>query len=794
MKLIFTIIFGLTFSCFSFANHPKIDSLKTKLAETKVDSIKVNLYNKIASEFIKVNYDSILPYAQKASNLSSKINFPVGKALALKNQSIYYFYAGNQVESINRMQASVNLLIEIDNDLELAKTYQSFGILFKNQGESTKALEKFELAVDLFQKAGNLKGQVDNLINCGNVYQNQAQLDKALDYFDQAKTINKDLNDLNLEASILSGEGLIAEKQGNFDMAIQKLEACAILFEELEDTRNVLGTYNNLANISRKQGNYLNAVQNFEKALALAEEMNNPRLQAIILNNLANIYLDINDDDRAASLYRKAISITKNIDKSTYASLLSNLAIIQTRQKQYKEALKSLDSSLAIYNEQGNQSYLANTLFHIADNHFQLNNVSKAKQYYYDAKRAAEMMGDKYTSLFIYQGLAEIHLNQKELDSAFYYSNKAFIYAKENEVLPEASSASELLYRIYKAKGNYTKALELLETHTKLNDSLFDQEKSKALGKLEAELEFKNLKEQLELERKNEILENEVKVNQKENYITALSISLLALIAVIFLLLKIRKEKIKTNLMLSKKNLEISHQNKQLYESNLQKSKLFSIISHDLRSPVNSLSQIFEMYKANQITEEEFNSWMPEISKNLNSTRLMIDNLLSWAGESLNESQIDKKHIDVKAEVDELKDFFHTLLKEKKITLQNKIDHNFQAYMDPNAMKLVLRNLVSNAIKFCNPEDSIIISATTQEGLDRVCVQDTGVGMPADAAKKLFTDANISSIAGTHQEPGKGIGTVLCKTFVEENNGKIWVDYSEEGKGTRICFEIPTED
>ena len=791
MKLFLSITFTLLLSHSSFANHPKIDSLKTELARERVDSIKVRIYNEIAFQYANVNYDSILPYSQKAINLSSKINFTKGKAVALKNQSIYYFYAGNQEESKNKIEESIQILQEIGNDLELAKAYQSYGVILKNQGDNNKALEKFDLSIKYHKKAENQQGVVDNLINKGNIFQNQGKYEQALEVFKEAKTINAKLDDLKSKASILTGEGLISEKKGNFDVAIQQLTQSLEIFKELNEEKLISGMYNNLANISRKQGNYLEAIAYFENALVSAEKMNNPRLQAIILNNLANTYLNINDDDKAASLYKKAVSIIKDLDKTTYATLLLNLSIIQTNQTKYESALQSLDSSLTIFSKQGNQFYMVNNLFNIGYNYLKLEDFPEAKRFYEKARTIAEKIDDQYSSLSIYNGLGEIYLKENKLDSASYFARKAYAISKDIKALPEESSSTELLYKILKSSDRPSEALEFLEIHTQLKDSLFNDEKSKELGKLEAELAFKSLKEQLELEKQNQQLENQVKVNQRENFIIGLGVSLFGLILVIFLLLKIRKNKTRANLLLSQKNKEIETKNIKLNESNLQKNKLFSIISHDLRSPVNSLSQIFEMYLSDQISEKEFKDWLPEINKNLTSTRLLIDNLLKWASESLNESQVQKTEIDLYQEVESMKDFFSTSLKKKGLVFNNKISKDFQIYMDSNALKLVTRNLISNAIKFCNPGDEISISATRQDGYDRVCIQDSGVGMSKDIVRRLFNNSSIISSVGTQKEEGNGVGTVLCRTFIEENGGTIWVDYSEENFGTRICFEVP---
>ena len=793
MKFIIPALFCLFFNMLSLANTPKIDSLKIKLAQTEIDTTRVSYLNQIATEFINVSYDSILPYSQKAFNLSSKINFLKGKGIALKNQSIYYFYAGNQVESINKMEKAIQFFGEIEDNLELAKALQNYGVLSKNQGDTEKALKKYNLSISFYQKANNQLGVIENLINSGNVYQGLDDFDQALEAFAKAKKFNIKFNNLDSRARIFSGEGLIAEKKGDFDEATQKLTESLILFKQLKNEKLVCGMYNNLANISRKQGKYLESITYFENALASAERMNNPRLQGIILNNLANTYLDINDDDKAASLYKRALSIIKDIDKITYASLLLNLSLIQTNQKKYEVALKSLDSSLTIFRELGSKSYIVSNLFNIAHNHLKLNNLPKAKAFYVESRSIAEEIEDQYSSLFIYNGLGKVYLKENKLDSAYYFASKAFSISKEIKALPQESSSAELLYNISKSEGKPEDALKYLEVFDKLKDSLFDDEKSKALGKLEAELGFKSLKEQLELEKLNQQLENEVKVNQRETLILVLAFVFLALIIVIILLLKIKKNKTKANDLLNQKNNEIKLKNLKLKESNLQKNKLFSIISHDLRSPVNSLSQIFDMYAAQHISDEEFKDWLPEINKNISSTRSLIDNLLNWASETLNKAQVEKSTFVLKPEVNSLSDLFYSPLRDKNIQFENKITDDFKIYVDVNTLKLVIRNLISNAIKFCNAEDKISISATHFENFDRICVQDTGVGMTSEVAKHLFDNSSITSSLGTNKEEGKGVGTVLCKTFIEENGGSIWVDFSEVGKGTRICFEVPTQ-
>ncbi len=233
--------------------------------------------------------------------------------------------------------------------------------------------------------------------------------------------------------------------------------------------------------------------------------------------------------------------------------------------------------------------------------------------------------------------------------------------------------------------------------------------------------------------------------------------------------------------------------NNKLQKLHTQKNRLISIISHDFRQPLTNLDQILSFYLTNKISKEEFDQWLPEIKHKLDSTQNLISNLLKWAKQSINEFQLNKTTIGLHDLTNSIINDFKDIIESKKLKVINQVSTNQNIYIDKNTLELCLRNLISNAIKFCEKEDKIIITASKSENHTRVCIEDTGIGMSKQTAEKLFDSDDIISAIGTSQEKGSGIGAVLCKSFIEENDGNIWVEYSEPNQGTKICFEVPVK-
>jgi Signal transduction histidine kinase len=233
----------------------------------------------------------------------------------------------------------------------------------------------------------------------------------------------------------------------------------------------------------------------------------------------------------------------------------------------------------------------------------------------------------------------------------------------------------------------------------------------------------------------------------------------------------------------------IAKQNRQLEEVNNEKNKLFSIISHDLRSPLNSIQSYLELLGTQNIPDEDkayFEGSLRDLTKN---TSDMLYNLLIWSKAQMEGIKLSLKELPLYGSLYNILVVEKSIALKKGIELTDDIDGHIIVQADSDMLELVVRNLLNNAIKFTNSGGSIKISAHVEDTTCVICITDTGIGMSKEVQADVFKMKHSNSF-GTNNEKGVGLGLALCKEFVEMQGGKIWFR-SEEGKGTKFCVSMP---
>jgi signal transduction histidine kinase len=236
---------------------------------------------------------------------------------------------------------------------------------------------------------------------------------------------------------------------------------------------------------------------------------------------------------------------------------------------------------------------------------------------------------------------------------------------------------------------------------------------------------------------------------------------------------------------------EIQLKSERLEEVNRVKDKLFSLVSHDIKGPLGSLRLALVMMKTGQVSPEEFQHLTSALEARFGQTTEFVENLLQWATLQLKGERFEPSMIDLSAVTLEALDLLELDIKRKNIEVRNTVPKPFLAFADPNMVKSVLRNLLTNAVKFTGTRGTISLNSWKHGQQVIISVADTGVGIPLANRKNLFTLESITT-AGTKLEKGTGLGLMLCREFVEKNGGRIWFD-SEEGKGTTFYFSLPEE-
>lgn len=237
---------------------------------------------------------------------------------------------------------------------------------------------------------------------------------------------------------------------------------------------------------------------------------------------------------------------------------------------------------------------------------------------------------------------------------------------------------------------------------------------------------------------------------------------------------------------------EIKSKNKELEELNAQKDKFFSIIAHDLKSPFNSIVG-FSKLLVEKVRVKDYDSvskYAGIIEQSSNRAMDLLMNLMEWSRSQTGRMEFNPEYIEMVSLINETALLFDDIAAQKTISIVSDLPANAHVYADKAMISTVLRNLISNAVKFTYPGGKIIISAQENQNELKVSVSDNGVGISKSRLEKLFRLDENYSTSGTNNEKGTGLGLILCKDFVEKHEGNIWAK-SEVGKGSTFYFTVP---
>ena len=248
-------------------------------------------------------------------------------------------------------------------------------------------------------------------------------------------------------------------------------------------------------------------------------------------------------------------------------------------------------------------------------------------------------------------------------------------------------------------------------------------------------------------------------------------------------------ELLKLNASLEEK---VKERTAELLVANASKDKFFSIIAHDLRNPFSALLGLTELLieQWDAIDEEIKISLLTDLQTSSKITYNLLQNLLEWSRSQTGKIKVETVRLDAGTLVTETINVLQKQAEIKEITIQNNISAGTLCLADHNMISTVLRNLISNGIKFTNQGGMVKVNVTSKENMYQFSVEDNGVGMSDEIKSRLFRITEKIKRQGTAKEEGTGLGLILCKEFIEKNGGSIWVE-SEAGKGSKFFFTLP---
>jgi signal transduction histidine kinase len=562
----------------------------------------------------------------------------------------------------------------------------------------------------------------------------------------------------------------------------------------------------------------------YEEAIELAKQLENPELQAQNLNRLGIAYRNIDLQEEALKLYEEALKVAKKSgNEKEEAFALNNIAQIHYYQGSYEDAMAYYEEAKNKFLEINNLDGLGYTYTGMSVVQSEIKNYRGALELINQAIEIREELGDTKQTFIskmnrgrIYQLMGELELAEKDLiefieysliDSRraamaalgelgnVYFKKKNLKKAEEmalkaieiNNESPSAKAmitAYDLLYQLANLKGDTEKAKSHLD---KLDEArqTFNEEKTKLY--LSGIMVRKQRDEIAALNREKELME----ANQRFKSYVLYALLLMAFsffLAFSVYYRSFKREKASSK-MLKTKQEEIEAQTAELDKLNQEKDKIFSILAHDLKAPMDSLWAMVNLLNEQNLTKEEFEAYLPILSQSIGNNSILLENVLVWSRSQMNGIHAEISPCNLYTLVESNISFFKTSQFYKGQNLQNFIPKNLEVEADRNILDIVFRNLLTNALKFTDNSDMISISAEDSGRFYTISIADQGTGIPEANLEKLFGNQFFST-RGTHREKGSGLGLLLSKELIQKNKGDIWVE-SQMGYGSTFSFTLP---
>ena len=615
---------------------------------------------------------------------------------------------------------------------------------------------------------------------------------KSSEYIKEALLLlNKFRNDsLKGEAYSLSGKAQYY--LANYDSALIAWEYALEIFQKTKDDKNIAVQYNNIGVW------YYSAASDYDKALDYyllslkkREEINDTSGIAYSLANIGNIYYKQNRREKALESFEKGLLYAEAVnDKKIMSILLNNLGAEYEFKKEYEKALDYYFKSAGIKEELNNLTSLAVTYGSIGSAYKRTESYFDALHYYNKSIELLKGSSNKHYTALIYNYIAGVYKETKYYNKAIHYLNKSLNIAEEINDKSLLRDDYKEFSEVYSSLNNFEKAYFFQNKYIAYHDSIFTDESDERMKEMEVRYETEKK------EKENEILKtqqqiNELELEKKTNRQYYLIAGLLAFLLLVILIYSRYRLKQKTNLKLEDANRKLVISENNLKESVDTKDKFFSIIAHDLRNPLSSLSLVSEMLdeNINELSTEKLKYYIGSINNASDSLLNLVENLLSWARTQTDKIIFNPENFDLQNIVDLNINLLKFNAEKKNIQITNNVTKGTIVNADINLLTTVIRNLLANAVKFTGNNGDININLKENNDSFEISVEDTGIGMNDDDLKKLFRiDVDTNSI-GNSSEKGTGLGLILCKEFVEKNGGNIRAE-SEQGKGSSFLFTV----
>ncbi len=747
MKLLFTLLlFNLSIT-FCFSQSKQIDSLIAEIKKEDLsDSIKINLLLDLSFEFRFTNPDSMHFYANKARLLGLEINNTYGKQQGLRNIALSYLNRGDFDTAKYLLKKVIYQSQQSKEQKILLDAYNSLGRIYYSKADYDSAIIVFQYTLELSKK---LKAPVDRagaFLNIGGSLQEKGDEVKATRYFNDALLLFDSLNHKYGIATASYNLANIFKNQGDYDKSLNYYNKVAKIDSMSGNTRDFAATLGSIAEILLYKRDTIKAIEFYRKSIALYDSSSANCQKVISINNLGDLFLKLNFLDSAEKYIKQALLI------ATECQMPKQIAAIR-----------------------------------------------------FD-------LGKFYTK----------KLNRSNAKDNF---QLAFDIATEHSLKKLTADAALRLYEINKEEKKLSESLYYLEKARSIENELFNQENTRQIAQLEAEYEMEKERQKFHFQQEKAAIAYEESISGERSvkYQVLFGFIILSVLLVIILSLYFQKNKLnykleriiidtnEQNQQIKEQNEEISQQteliekrskeleqqkleleitNNKLSQLNEEKNTIIGIVAHDLKSPLNQVKGFISLLKLEQNNKEKFTEYLKMVEDAANRSTQMIDRILDINALDNNTIVSTNKDVNIRSLLAAVKSDYLEQAENKKIGLLLSMDENLIIKSDSEALREIIDNLVSNAIKFSPSNSQINISAKESHHYYSIEVQDNGPGISKEDKSKIFKKYEQGSATPTANEKSTGLGLAIVKRYVDALQYEI--ECLSDGKnGTTFILKIP---